>query len=60
MTYNGDWVNDMWHGYGVLNQSCTVYTGNFANGKKYGQGKLIWEGKQQAYEGEWQENTYRK
>lgn len=45
MTYQGDWINDIWHGYGVLRQSGTVYTGNFANGKKSGQGKLIWEGK---------------
>ena len=58
MNYDGEWINDMWHGYGTLKLSGTTYVGSFTNGKKSGFGKINWDGKQQAYEGDWQENNY--
>jgi len=45
MNYNGEWINDMWHGYGTHKLSGTTYVGSFANGKKSGFGKINWDGK---------------
>jgi len=49
--YNGDWLNNRYHGYGTLNFNGKKYEGEFKNGKRNGKG--IHTCKYLKYDGEW-------
>lgn len=43
-TYEGEWVNDQKHGYGIMNWNTAdqVYTGYWKDNLPHGEGELIW------------------
>ena len=54
--YDGDWEDDLMHGYGTYKYtSGAVYTGQWVKGKMHGQGtKRYADGS--SYDGQWEEN----
>jgi len=51
--YEGEWLNDKPHGYGVMRYADgNQYFGNFMDGKRSGSGKMLWENGSR-YEGTW-------
>ena len=52
--YEGDWVNNKRHGYGVRRyKSGNVYEGDWANNNRHGQGIMRWVDIDQSYSGQW-------
>lgn len=57
-SYEGDWVEDGWHGHGIYryrNDEGTVYEGDWVKGVRHGQGKLTYKDGS-FYKGEFQNN----
>jgi hypothetical protein len=55
--YDGEWVDDQKHGWGIMTfASGDVYEGNWRHDKKDGFGKAIWTGVHQKYQGYWKDN----
>ena len=53
--YEGDWVNNKRHGYGVRRyHSGNVYEGEWANNNRHGQGVMRWVDIDQSYSGQWE------
>ena len=52
--YDGEWLNDLFHGHGVLYlKNLNIYEGWFAAGKREGKGTEYSQGKNYYYSGEW-------
>jgi hypothetical protein len=56
--YEGDHVNDMWHGNGVRSTSAGSYEGEFEKGMKHGTGKMVWIGSRATYTGMWEHGFF--
>lgn len=56
VTYEGDWVNDQQHGYGIEIGVDSTYVGQFSEGLKSGLGIYNWKDGSN-YEGEWSGNS---
>lgn len=54
--YEGEFVNDIYEGYGTLVIDNVKYKGNFHNGMKNGYGKLNNSISKNSYEGEWKDD----
>lgn len=55
--FEGDWVDDLMHGYGKYTfTSGGVYSGEWKKGKMSGKGKMV-NGDGTSYEGDWCENV---
>jgi hypothetical protein len=55
--YTGEFKNGLKHGFGTEETSEHIYTGNFLNDKKEGQGKLAYKQIKDEYEGEFRDNA---
>ena len=54
--YDGEWLNGMRHGYGVLQyKSGNTYTGEWVDNKKCGKGLMEWKDRGETYDGEWED-----
>lgn len=55
--YEGDFINDLYEGNGVLIENTTKYKGQFYQGMKHGKGTEEDKVLQFYYEGEWSNNA---
>ncbi len=52
-SYEGEFRNDVMHGYGIEHKGSTVYAGEFVAGLKEGRGRMVWSNGN-VYDGQWQ------
>ncbi len=55
--YDGDWVDDLMHGFGKYTfTSGGIYTGEWSRGKMHGKGKML-NADGTSYDGDWRDNA---